>query len=695
MKKTIGVLAHVDAGKTTFSEQVLFHTHSIRNRGRVDHKDAFLDSHSIEKSRGITVFSDQGIFEFKDSTYYLVDTPGHIDFSCEMERAIQIMDYAIIIVSSVEGVQGHTKTVWKLLRKYNVSTMFFINKLDRVGADKDRVLKEIRRDLTKDVCYIENNFVHSDHEEDRVNYVKDDNNLINYDEFELSEELIEFISEYDDELLEKYLEGAYDCKLWIETFKVLIKENKVFPCFGGSALQDAGIVEFLNVLDKLTYTDYNENEEFSGRVYKIRHDENGNRITFIKGITGTLKVRDEISYGKEIQDILNLDVEINNTETNQGETREKVSSIRIYNGSKFKAVDKVCAGDLFAVSGISKAIAGDGVGTLKEKTHYEMIPTLMSKIIFDKGCNVREVLGYFKILEAEDPALNIIWNEALQEMHVHIMGKIQLEILKDVVEERFNLKIEFGPCQILYKETIAEKTIGCGHFEPLRHYAEVHLKIEPLHRNSGIVFENKCHADNLTVGHQNLVRTHIFEREHHGLLTGSCLTDIKVTLLTGRAHNKHTCGGDFREATFRALRQGLEKVENVLLEPYYKFTIEVSNEYIGRVLSDIQKLFGTFEPAQIEEDKVIINGRGPVATFMNYSTEVVAFTKGKGSITLIYDGYDVCHNSEEVIENKEYNKNADIEYISTSVFCSHGQGYLVTFDKADAAMHCEIEMWEK
>ena len=687
MKKTIGVLAHVDAGKTTFSEQVLYHTNSIRNRGRVDHKDAFLDSHSIEKSRGITVFSDQGVFEFKNSTYYLVDTPGHIDFSCEMERAIQIMDYAIIIVSSVEGVQGHTKTVWKLLRKYNVPSIFFINKLDRVGANKERVLKEIRKDLTKDVCYIENNLIHSNNE----NNVNNVNNLINSEKFELSEDLIEFISEYDDELLEKYLEGAYDSNLWLETLKILIKENKVFPCFGGSALQDTGIVEFLNDLDKLTYTDYNENEEFSGCVYKIRHDENGNRITFIKALNGTLKVRDEIGYGGEIQDILNSDAEINSTETNSSEIREKISSIRIYNGSKFKSVDKVMAGDLFGVSGISKAIAGDGVGTLKEKAHYEMVPTLMSKVIFDKACNVREVLGYFKVLEAEDPALNIIWNENLQEIHVHVMGKIQLEVLKDIVVERFNFRIEFGPCQILYKETIAEKTIGCGHFEPLRHYAEVHLKIEPLPRNSGIVFENKCHADNLTVGHQNLVRTHIFEREHHGLLTGSCLTDIKVTLLTGRAHLKHTCGGDFREATFRALRQGLEKVENVLLEPYYKFTIEVSSHYIGRVLSDIQKLFGTFEPAQIEDDKVIINGRGPVATFMDYSTEVVAFTKGKGSISLIYDGYDICHNSEEVIENEEYNKNADIEYTSTSIFCSHGQGYLVPWDKADAAMHCEID----
>lgn len=664
MKKTIGVLAHVDAGKTTFSEQLLYHTKSIRSRGRVDHKDAFLDSHSIEKERGITVFSDQGIFELNDSTYYLIDTPGHVDFSTEMERAIQIMDYAVIIVSSVEGVQGHTKTVWNLLRKYNVPCMFFINKLDRVGADKDRVIKEIKRDLTKDVYFID---------EDSLIIISNETNGLNSsEEIILKEEFIEFISEYDEELLEKYLEGNYESELWLDTLKRLIKNNEIFPCFGGATLQDTGIVEFLNAMDTLTYTKYNENEEFSGRVYKIRFDENGTRLTFIKALSGELKVRDEICYG------------------GSSEIKEKISSIRIYNGSKFKTTDFIQAGDIFAVTGISEAVAGDGVGNLKEKTHYEMIPTLMSKVIFDKSLNIREVLGYFKILEAEDPSLNITWNEALQEIHVHIMGKIQLEVLKELVEERFNIKVEFGPCQILYKETIAEKTIGCGHFEPLRHYAEVHLKLEPLPRNSGIQFENKCHADHLTVGNQNLIKTHIFEREHHGLLTGSSITDIKITLLTGRAHNKHTCGGDFREATFRALRQGLEKVENILLEPYYKFTIDVAADHIGRVLSDIQKLHGSFEPIQTEEDKVVINGRGPVATFMDYSMEVIAFTKGKGSITLVYDGYDICHNSEEVIENKGYNKNADIEYTSTSVFCSHGQGYLVPWEVADAAMHCEI-----
>ena len=648
MKKTIGILAHVDAGKTTFSEQVLYHTKSIRNRGRVDHKNSFLDSHNIEKERGITVFSDQAIFEFNDNSYYLVDTPGHIDFSTEMERAIGIMDYAIVIISAVEGVQGHTETVWQLLRKYKVPTFIFINKLDRVNADKDKVINEIKRVLSKDLFYIDGDIKRE----------------------ELSKELIEFISEYDEQLLERYFEGNYDKESWVNTFKNLIKESKVFPCFGGSALQDEGIREFLENLDELTYTEYDEKTEFAGRVYKIRHEANGNRITFIKAIEGTLKVRDEVIY--------------------RDNTKEKISSIRIYNGNKFKTVDEVKAGDIFAVTGLSKAKTGDGLGNLAENIKYNMIPTLMSKVIFDPSNNIKEVLGYFKLLDAEDPALNVVWNEQLQEIHVHIMGKIQLEILKEVVKERFNLDIEFGTCKILYKETINNEVKGYGHFEPLKHYAEVHLKLEPLSRNSGIDFENKCHADHLSTGHMNLVRTHIFERDHHGVLTGSPLTDIKVTLLTGRAHNKHTEGGDFREATFRALRQGLEKAENILLEPYYKFKIDVELDYMGRVLSDIQRLSGSFNPPEINENRVTITGRGPVKTLMDYSAEVIAFSKGKGSINLVFDGYDECHNTEEIIEEIGYRRDADIEYSSSSIFCSKGQGYVVPWDKVEEEMHCEI-----
>lgn len=648
MKKTIGILAHVDAGKTTFAEQILYHTNVIRNIGRVDHKNSFLDSHNIERQRGITVFSDQAKFEIGKSTYYLIDTPGHIDFSCEMERAISIMDYAIIIVSAVEGVQAHTETVWNLLRKYNVPTMFFINKIDRTGADINKVINEIKINLTKKLCYI-----------DDINDIKED--------------IIESIAEENEKLLEKYFNGEYDEKLWKEELKKLIKESRVFPCFSGAALQDEGIVEFLQALEEVTFTEYNKNNDFSGIVYKIRHDNNGTKITFIKALSGILKVRDELNVIREDEDL-----------------KEKISSIRVYNGSKFTTVDKVEAGDIFAIVGPTMLNIGDGLGTLNTKTSLNMTPTLMSKVIFDKSYNIKEVLKYFKILEAEDPSLNVIWNEAHKEIQVHIMGKIQLEVLREVVSDRFNLEVDFGPCEIMYKETIKNKVFGYGHFEPLKHYSEVHLKIEPQLRGTGIIFENKCHADNLTTGHQNLIKTHIFERKHNGLLTGSEITDLKITLLTGRAHNKHTEGGDFREATFRAIRQGLEKAENILLEPFYKFKIDVELDYLGRVLSDIQKLNGSFETPETNINKVKIVGRGPVSTFMDYSLELVAFTKGKGNINLIFDGYDVCHNTEEIINKREYNKNADIEYSSSSIFCSKGQGFVVPWNEVEKYMHCEI-----
>ena len=648
MKKTIGILAHVDAGKTTFAEQILYHTNVIRNIGRVDHKNSFLDSHNIERQRGITVFSDQAKFEIGKSTYYLIDTPGHIDFSCEMERAISIMDYAIIIVSAVEGVQAHTETVWNLLRKYNVPTMFFINKIDRTGADINKVINEIKINLTKKLCYI-----------DDINDIKED--------------IIESIAEENEKLLEKYFNGEYDEKLWKEELKKLIKESRVFPCFSGTALQDEGIVEFLQALEEVTFTEYNKNNDFSGIVYKIRHDNNGTKITFIKALSGILKVRDELNVIREDEDL-----------------KEKISSIRVYNGSKFTTVDKVEAGDIFAIVGPTMLNIGDGLGTLNTKTSLNMTPTLMSKVIFDKSYNIKEVLKYFKILEAEDPSLNVIWNEAHKEIQVHIMGKIQLEVLREVVSDRFNLEVDFGPCEIMYKETIKNKVFGYGHFEPLKHYSEVHLKIEPQLRGTGIIFENKCHADNLTTGHQNLIKTHIFERKHNGLLTGSEITDLKITLLTGRAHNKHTEGGDFREATFRAIRQGLEKAENILLEPFYKFKIDVELDYLGRVLSDIQKLNGSFETPETNINKVKIVGRGPVSTFMDYSLELVAFTKGKGNINLIFDGYDICHNAEEIINKREYNKNADIEYSSSSIFCSKGQGFVVPWNEVEKYMHCEI-----
>lgn len=649
MKKTIGILAHVDAGKTTFSEQLLYHTQSIRQRGRVDHKDSFLDSHDIERQRGITVFADQGMFTYGDAQYYLIDTPGHIDFSPEMERAIQVMDFAIIIISAVEGIEGHTETVWELLRKYQVPTFFFLNKTDRIGADVNRVLEEIRLNLTEDACDITESFSSG----------------------EMREDLLEFIAERNESLLEHYMEKGYQKDLWLNTMQELIKDNKLFPCTSGSALQDIGIEGFLEKLDQLTMTQYESNHPFSGTVYKIRHDQNGTRITFIKAITGRLKIREELMYGND-----------------ENSTMEKVTQIRVYNGRNYKAVDEVEAGELFAVIGLSKAAVGDGVGLIREKNSYEMVPTLKSKVNFEPSVNIREALHYFKQLDSEDPSLNVTWEEGFQEIQIHVMGKIQLEVLEHVVWDRFQLRVTFTEPEILYKETISSEVIGYGHFEPLGHYAEVHLKIEPGSRNSGIEFENKCHADDLTVGNQNLIRHHLFEKEHHGILTGSPITDVKVTLLTGRAHNKHTSGGDFREATLRALRQGLEKATNLLLEPYYQYKIKVDVDQMGRVLSDLQTAHGNFDTPITEGNKVILTGIVPVATFMNYSSQLASFTQGKGSIQLVYAGYNRCHNEKEVIDIIGYNKNADPEYSSSSIFCSKGQGYSVFWNEVEGKMHC-------
>ncbi|NYF25582.1 translation factor GTPase family protein [Sporosarcina sp. JAI121] len=645
MYKTIGILAHVDAGKTTFSEQLLYHTKSIKQRGRVDHKDAFLDSHTIEKERGITVFADQASISYNKSTYYIIDTPGHVDFSPEMERAIQVMDYAVIIISASDGVEGHTETVWQLLRKHHVPTFIFINKIDREGTDIENVIQEIRSNLVEDVCDL----------------------TLSFHEGIMQEELIEFVAERDEILLETYMESGYDKDLWLETLQKMINANKVFAISSGSALKDIGVIEFFEKLDLLTATSYDDENDFAAQVYKIRHDDSGNRVTFLKSLSGKLSVRDEVGYG---------------------DFMEKVTQIRVYNGSKFKAVDHVHAGELFAVTGLTQASIGDGIGALKEKATFDMIPTLKSKVIFDASIHVKEVLRCFNMLDAEDPSLRVFWDEHFQEIHVHVMGIIQLEVLQQIVIDRFSIHVSFGEPKILYKETIETPITGYGHFEPLKHYAEVHLSIEPADRNSGIHFENVCHANDLSIGHQNLVRSHLFERDHHGLLTGSALTDVKVTLLTGRGHNEHTSGGDFREATFRALRQGLEQAKNVLLEPYYDFKIKVDMDNMGRVLSDIQQAHGSFSAPETIGDKVIIKGRGPVATFMNYSTAFASFTHGKGTLSLLFGGYDRCHNEEQVIERIGYNKEADPEYSSTSIFCAKGKGYPVPWDEAEKAMHC-------
>lgn len=659
MKKTIGVLAHVDAGKTTFCEQVLYHTKSIKNRGRVDDKNTFLDNHEIEKQRGITIFSEQGKFYYNGSSYNLIDTPGHIDFSPEMERSIRIMDYAVVVISPVEKVQVHTKTVFRLLKKHRVPTFLFINKIDRSGIDAELLLSDIKSKLTENTVDLS----------DKLN--------IEGSDITLSEELIEFIAESDEELIERYLNNNYDEKIWIYKLKEKIKKCEIYPILRGSALHDIGIHEFLEKLDLLTYTEYKNDEDFIGKVYKVKYDENRNRITYVKAIRGKMKVKDEISY------IVGDDIHT-----------EKINSIRIYNSNKFESINEVEAGQVFGVEGLSEANTGAVLYKNFSSNFYEddceldMVPTLTSKVIFDKSLNVKEVLSIFQILQNEEPSLNIVWNENLKEIQVNIMGKIQLEVLKEILKSRFGLNIDFGKSEILYKETVKERTIGYGHFEPLGHYAEVHLCIEPGVRNSGIKFKSIAHTDNLTQGHQNLVKTHIFEKEHSGILCGYPVTDIEVTLINGRAHNKHTSGGDFRQATLRALRQGLEQVENEILEPFYKFKIEIGYEYIGRIISDIQKMNGEFDNPIINEDICIIEGRGPVATLMDYPLEIISFSKGSGSIVFIFDGYDVCHNKSEVIFNKGYDKDSDIEYTSNSIFCSKGESYTIKGKDAKEFMHC-------
>ena len=646
MKKTFGIFAHVDAGKTTFSEQILYYTKSIRKKGRVDYKEAFLDSQKVEKERGITVFSDVGTFSYDGDTYYLIDTPGHIDFSPEMERTLSILDYAILVVSAVEGIQGHTETLWNLLKNRKIPTFIFINKIDRVGADVNKVYQQLKRRFSEDICLLSNN------------------SLMN-----LSDEEIEFIAGKDEELLNLYFEDNYNNQLWINKLKFLVKERQIFVASSGSALLDQGVREFLDIFNKLTMTNYELADIFTGKVFKIRYDEKGTRITYIKALSGLLKVKDELVYNH-----------------NGEEIREKVNEIRAYNGVKYEIKDVASAGDVFAVTGISNMKAGMGIGI--EDSTEEMIPTLTAKVLYDSTVNIKEVLKYLKILESEEKTLNVQYDEILKEMHINVMGKIQLEVLKEIIQERFNLNVEFDKPEILYKETIGNEVNGYGHFEPLRHYAEVHLKLLPGERGEGIVFENRCHNDYLTTGQQNLIKTHIFEKKHRGILTGSEIDDIKVILITGRAHIKHTEGGDFREATKRALRQGLDSAENILLEPYYNFKIEVDNQLLGRVLSDVQKMNGTFNEQQSVGDRVIITGRGPVATFMDYSLEFQALSKGKGGLSLMYGGYYVCHNAEEVIERIGYNKDADPEYTSSSIFCAKGVGYSVKGDEVVNYMHC-------
>lgn len=635
----IGILAHVDAGKTTLSEAMLYTSGSIRKMGRVDNKDAFFDTYGLERERGITIFSKQAIMQFDDMQITLLDTPGHVDFSAEMERTLQVLDYAVLIVSGADGVQGHTHTLWQLLKRYQIPTFIFINKMDQAGTDKDHVLAGLKHDLDESCIDFNHN---------------------------RSDIFYENIAMTDETALNHFLDQGM---VEEEEIGRLIKNRKVFPCFFGSALKVDGVDFFLEGLRKYTMAkEYPK--DFGAKIFKIMRDEQGNRLTYMKITGGSLKARTLLS--------------------NHGKTwEEKVNQIRIYSGEKYQMVDEAEAGCICAVTGLYQAKAGDGLGWEKESAIPILEPVLSYQVNLPVDCDAAMMLPKLRQLEEEDPKLQIAWNETWKEIQVKIMGEVQTEILKSLILERFGIEVSFGSGTIIYKETIANAVEGVGHFEPLKHYAEVHVVMEPLTSGSGLVFDVDCSEDMLNKNWQRLIMTHLQEREHKGVLAGSPITDMKITLVAGRAHQKHTEGGDFRQATYRAVRQGLKEAESVLLEPYYTFRLEVPENMIGRGMTDIEKMCGTFELSQTEGAMAVLTGSAPVATMRDYQKEVSAYTKGYGRLFCTLKGYEPCHNEEEVIEKIGYDSERDMENPTGSVFCAHGAGFIVPWDKVKEYMHIE------
>lgn len=640
MKKiTFGILAHVDSGKTTLSEAILYKTGEIRKLGRVDHKNTFLDTHFLERERGITIFSKQAEFNLGDMSCTILDTPGHSDFSNETERTLQVIDYAILVISGSEKVQSHTETLWDLLKRYNIPTFIFVNKTDLSGVNRDDVMYTLKKRLS-DGCI---DFFHYD-----------------------KEKLLEELSLCDEELMQEYLE---DEKLSYDTIKKCIVKRKIFPCCFGSALKMEGVDEFLKLLEKYVSVPI-YNEKFGAKIYKISEDENGNRVTHMKITGGELKVKSAVSYTAD-------DVKYN----------EKINQIRIYSGKKYNTADTACAGTVCAVTGLTSAYVGQGLGSEENSSLPVLEPVLTYGIILPPDIDSHVAIEKLRILEAEDPQLHVVWNERSGQIQVRLMGKIQLEILKEIIRERFGFEVEFTAGTIAYRETVSKISEGAGHYEPLRHYAEVHLLIEPGERNSGLVFETDCREEVLDKNWQRLILTHLKEKTHLGILTGSPVTDIKFTLKSGKAHLKHTEGGDFRQATYRAVRQGLRKNESILLEPFYKFRLEVPMENTGRAITDIQQMCGSFQPPETIENMTVINGEAPVSEMCDYYNEVISYTKGRGRISCTFKGYEPCHNSEEVIAEFGYNCDGDTENTADSVFCSHGAGFVVKWDEADEYMH--------
>lgn len=643
---TMGILAHVDAGKTTLSEGILYTCKAIRKLGRVDHQDAFLDTNTLERNRGITIFSKQAECTLGEFGITLLDTPGHVDFSAEMERTLQVLDYGILVISGADGVQGHTETLWRLLSRYQIPVFLFINKMDQPGTDRETLLVELKEKL--------------------------DTNCVDFSADQTSEDWKEQVAVCDEQVMEAYLEGEEISRVQIQK---MVRERKLFPCYFGSALKLTGVKGFLEDL-KLRIRESSYPESFGAKIYKITRDSQGERLSHMKITGGALKVKSVLSNGKP-------------GESGEGIWQEKVNQIRIYSGEKYTMVSEVKAGTVCAVTGLTATYPGQGLGSEQASDMPVLEPVLSYRIGLPEEVNVHQALLQLRQLEEEEPLLHIVWNGTLGEIYAQVMGEVQIEILKSLIKERFGMTVTFDEGNIVYKETILEPVEGIGHFEPLRHYAEVHLLLEPGEIGSGLTFATDCSEDVLDRNWQRLILTHLEEREHKGVLLGAPITDMKITLLTGRAHIKHTEGGDFRQATYRAVRQGLRKAKSQLLEPYYEFRLEVPSEQVGRSMTDIQKMFGEFDPPKTEGEMTVLTGSAPVVTMRDYQKEVISYTSGRGRLSCTLKGYYPCHNQEEVVEAVGYDPEADLENPTGSVFCAHGAGFVVNWDQVEEYMHVE------
>ena len=636
----LGILAHVDSGKTTLSEAMLYRAGVTRRLGRVDHKDAFLDTDALEKARGITIFSKQALLTAGDTDITLLDTPGHVDFSTETERTLQVLDYAVLVVSGTDGVQSHTETLWRLLRRYHVPTFVFVNKMDLPGMERQELLAQLNRRLGEG--FVDFGAEQADRDE--------------------------ALALCDENLMDRMLDAG---QLQDADLIPAIARRHVFPCWFGAALKLEGVDALLDGLDRYTRP-APALEAFGAKVFKVSQDEQGARLTWLRVTGGELKVKAQLTG-----------------EADGEPWAEKANQLRLYSGAKYTLAEAIGPGQVCAVTGLTKARPGEGLGAERDSDLPVLEPVLSYQVLLPEGADVHAALGKLHRLEEEEPQLHVVWNETLGEIHVQLMGEIQLEVLRSLLAERFGLEVEFGPGGILYKETITEPMEGVGHYEPLRHYAEVHLKLEPLPRGSGMQFAADCREEVLDKNWQRLVLTHLEEKQHLGVLTGSPLTDVKITLIAGRAHLKHTEGGDFRQATYRAVRQGLMLAKSQLLEPWYAFRLEVPAENIGRAMSDIQRMEGTFDPPESGEETAVLTGFAPVSTMRSYPMEVVSYTRGRGHLSLTLDGYRPCHNAQEVIAAIGYEPEHDLDNPADSVFCAHGAGFVVPWDQVRSHMHVD------